>query len=88
MGRPCPPDAPSPLAVNLAVPNDGSNRGGPQIPDTLLRWLRAAEDRSRSHADRHATAHEHSREAEIKVLQAKVGELTIEKNFLANAFGR
>ncbi len=35
-----------------------------------------------------ATAHQDSREAEIKVLQAKVGELTIEKDFLAKAFGR
>lgn len=35
-----------------------------------------------------AAAHQTSREAEIKDLRAKIGELTIEKEFLARAFGR
>ena len=32
--------------------------------------------------------HEASREAEIKELRAKVGELVIERDFLSKAFGR
>ncbi len=35
-----------------------------------------------------ASAHQTSREAEIKELRAKIGELTIEKDFLAKAFDR
>ncbi|MEG6549690.1 hypothetical protein V6C53_05565 [Desulfocurvibacter africanus] len=30
----------------------------------------------------------HSREAEIKELHAKIGQLTVERNFLAKASGR
>ena len=35
-----------------------------------------------------ATAYKTSREAEIKELHAKIGQLTVEKDFLAKAFGR
>ena len=57
-------------------------------PNLVQQWKRHARECLPDLFSGHATAHQHSREAEIKVLQAKVGELTIEKDFLANAFGR
>ena len=57
-------------------------------PTLVQQWKRHARERLPELFSGHATAHQHSREAEIKVLQAKVGELTLEKEFLANAFGR
>ena len=35
-----------------------------------------------------ATSYKTSREAEVKELHAKIGQLTVEKDFLAKAFGR
>ena len=57
-------------------------------PNLVQQWKRHARESLPELFSGHATAHQHSREAEIKVLQAKVGELTIEKDFLAKAFGR
>ena len=57
-------------------------------PNLVQQWRRHAKESMADLFSGRATAHRDSREAEIKVLQAKVGELTIEKDFLAKAFGR
>ena len=57
-------------------------------PNLIQQWKRHARESMSDLFSGKATAHRDSREAEIKVLQAKVGELTIEKDFLAKAFGR
>ena len=57
-------------------------------PNLIQQWRRQAKESMPDVFSGKATAHRDSREAEIKVLQAKVGELTIEKDFLAKAFGR
>lgn len=57
-------------------------------PNLIQQWRQHAKESMPDLFSGKATAHQVSREAEIKVLQAKVGELTIEKDFLAKAFGR
>ena len=57
-------------------------------PNLIQQWRQHAKESMPDLFSGKATAHQASREAEIKVLQAKVGELTIEKDFLAKAFGR
>lgn len=57
-------------------------------PNLIQQWKRHAKESMPDLFSGKATAHQDSREAEIKTLQAKVGELTIEKDFLAKAFGR
>ena len=57
-------------------------------PNLVQQWRQHAKESMPELFAGKATAHQTSREAEIKVLQAKVGELTIEKDFLAKAFGR
>jgi transposase len=57
-------------------------------PNLIQQWRQHAKENMPDLFSGKATAHQTSREAEIKVLQAKVGELTIEKDFLAKAFGR
>ena len=57
-------------------------------PNLIQQWRQHAKESMPDLFSGKATAHQTSREAEIKVLQAKVGELTIEKDFLAKAFGR
>jgi len=57
-------------------------------PNLIQQWRQHAKESMPDLFSGNATAHQTSREAEIKVLQAKVGELTIEKDFLAKAFGR
>ncbi len=57
-------------------------------PNLIQQWRRHARESMPDLFTGKATAHQDSREAEIKTLQAKVGELTIEKDLLAKAFGR
>ena len=57
-------------------------------PNLIQQWRQHAKESMPDLFSGKATAHQTSREAEIRVLQAKVGELTIEKDFLAKAFGR
>ena len=57
-------------------------------PNLVQQWKRHARESLPDLFSGHAAAYQHSREAEIKVLQAKIGELTIEKDFLVKAFGR
>jgi len=56
-------------------------------PNVIQQWRRHAKEGMPDLFSGKAAAH-HSREAEIKDLRAKIGELTIEKDFLAKAFGR
>ncbi len=57
-------------------------------PNLIQQWRQHAKESMPDLFSGKATAHQTSRDAEIKVLQAKIGELTIEKDFLAKAFGR
>ena len=57
-------------------------------PNMIHQWKRHARESMPDLFSGKAVAQQDSREAEIKVLQAKIGELTIEKDFLAKAFGR
>ena len=57
-------------------------------PNVIQQWRRHARESMPDLFSGKAAAHQTSREAEIKDLRAKIGELTIEKDFLAKAFGR
>ena len=57
-------------------------------PNVIQQWRRHAKESMADLFSGKATAHKTSREAEIRELHAKIGELTIEKDFLAKAFGR
>jgi len=57
-------------------------------PNLVQQWRRHAKESMPDLFSGKATAHQTSREAEIKDLHAKIGELTVEKDFLAKAFGR
>ena len=57
-------------------------------PNMITKWKRDALDgmkESFTRGDRTKTA---DRESEIKALQAKIGELVVERDFLARAFDR
>ena len=57
-------------------------------PNVIQQWRRHAKESMPDLFSGKAAVHQTSREAEIKDLRAKIGELTIEKDFLAKAFGR
>ncbi len=57
-------------------------------PNVIQQWRRHARESMPDLFSGKAAAHQTSREAEVKALHAKIGELTIEKDFLAKAFGR
>ena len=57
-------------------------------PNLVQQWKRHAKESMADVFSGKANAHQQSREAEIKALHAKIGELTVEKDFLAKAFGR
>jgi transposase len=57
-------------------------------PNLIANWKRQARERVLSGFTGKQERHEASREAEIKELRAKVGELVIERDFLSKAFGR
>jgi transposase len=57
-------------------------------PNMITKWKRDALDGMKetfAHGDRAKTT---DRESEIKALQAKIGELVVERDFLARAFDR
>jgi len=57
-------------------------------PNVIQQWRRQAKENLPELFSGKATAYKTSREAEIKELHAKIGQLTVEKDFLAKAFGR
>jgi transposase len=57
-------------------------------PNLVQQWRRHAKESLPDLFSGKTAAHQSSREAEIKALHAKIGELTVEKDFLAKAFGR
>jgi transposase len=57
-------------------------------PNLIQQWKRHARESMPDLFSGKAAAQQNSREAEIKALHAKIGELTVEKDFLAKAFGR
>ena len=57
-------------------------------PNLLQQWRRHAKESMADLFSGKAAAQQTSREAEVKALHAKIGELTVEKDVLAKAFGR
>ena len=57
-------------------------------PNMITKWKRQALAGMKDGFGRNASNREISREGEIKTLQAKVGELIVERDFLAKAFDR
>ena len=57
-------------------------------PNVIQQWRRHARENMPDLFSGKAAAQQTSREAEVKALHAKIGELTVEKDFLAKAFGR
>ena len=58
-------------------------------PNMITRWKKQAVEGMKETFSRGGhTTHEASDHARIKELHAKIGELTVERDFLAKAFGR
>jgi transposase len=57
-------------------------------PNLIANWKKKAREQVLSSFSGKQERQEASREAEIKELRAKVGELVIERDFLSKAFGR
>ena len=57
-------------------------------PNMITKWKRAALDSMKEGFVRGSPASSADHEAEIRTLQAKIGELVVERDFLAKAFGR
>ena len=57
-------------------------------PNLITNWKRRAAEGMVDVFSGRKAGRDGSREAEIKELHAKIGELTIEKDFLSKAFGR
>jgi transposase len=57
-------------------------------PTMVAQWKRQAVERMDTLFTSKADRSEISRESEIKELHAKIGQLTVERDFLAKAFGR
>ncbi len=57
-------------------------------PNLVQQWKRHAKENLPDVFSGKANAQQKSREEDIKTLHAKIGELTVEKDFLAKAFGR
>ena len=57
-------------------------------PNVIAEWKRKAREQVLSGFSGKQEHQEASREAEIKELRAKIGELVIERDFLSKAFGR
>lgn len=57
-------------------------------PNLIQQWKRQAKEGMADVFSGKASSHKTSREAEIRELHAKIGELTVEKDFLSKAFGR
>lgn len=57
-------------------------------PNMIAKWKRTALDGLKDTFERGSGMADRGHEAEVKRLQAKVGELVIERDFLAKAFDR
>ncbi len=57
-------------------------------PNMIAKWKRQALAGMKAGFGRNAHQRDSGREADIKTLQAKVGELIVERDFLAKAFDR
>jgi len=57
-------------------------------PNLIANWKKKAREQVLSSFSTQQERQEVSREAEIKDLRAKIGELVIERDFLSKAFGR
>ena len=57
-------------------------------PNMIAKWKRQALAGMKEGFGRNAHTRDSNREGEIKTLQAKVGELIVERDFLAKAFDR
>ena len=57
-------------------------------PNMISQWKRRVQENLPELFSRKASSGEASREAEIKELHAKIGQLTVEKDFLSKAFDR
>jgi transposase len=57
-------------------------------PNLIQQWKRQAKEALPEVFSGKASSHQAFREAEIRELHAKIGQLTIEKDFLSKAFGR
>jgi len=57
-------------------------------PNMIAAWKRQAKESLPEAFSRKPIRDEAARDSEIKDLHAKIGELTIERDFLAKAFGR
>lgn len=55
-------------------------------PNMITKWKREALDGMKETFSRKGGKRDTSSEAEIKTLQAKIGELVVERDFLAKAF--
>ena len=61
---------------------------GPLLPNLIANWKKTARQTVLAGFSGNHERHEASREAEIKELWAKIGELVIDRDFLSKAFGR
>jgi len=57
-------------------------------PNMISQWKRKAQESLPELFAKKTDRSEAAREAELKELHAKIGELTVERDFLAKAFGR
>lgn len=57
-------------------------------PNMIAQWKRRVQDGLPDLFARKAAAGEDAKEAEIRELHAKIGQLIVEKDFLSRAFGR
>jgi len=56
-------------------------------PNMIAQWKRQAKENLPGLFSKKASRSEAARDAEIKDLHAKIGQLTVERDFLAKAFG-
>jgi transposase len=57
-------------------------------PNLIANWKRKAREQVLASFSEKKERQEVAREAELKELRAKIGELVIERDFLSKAFGR
>ncbi len=57
-------------------------------PNMISQWKRRVQENLPELFSRKSANGDSSRESEIKELHAKIGQLTVEKDFLSKAFGR
>ena len=57
-------------------------------PNMIAQWKKQAQERLPELFAKKGEGRDRSHEEELKELHAKIGQLTVEKDFLARAFGR